>query len=84
MTFISRLTLLRLSLPVDKVDDITTLQHVALLLHQLGHVDHRTIGAGWGGNSTNTALIHSPVVDVSEQPWTPRAWETLRGSGLQS
>lgn len=40
-----QLTLFWLTFPVHKVDDITILQHVSLLLDQFGHVDHRAISA---------------------------------------
>ena len=40
-----KLTLLWLVLPVHKVDDISILHHVNLLLDQFRHVDHSAIGA---------------------------------------
>lgn len=40
-----QLTLLWLTFPVHKVDDIAVLQHVSLLLDQFGHVDYRAISA---------------------------------------
>lgn len=38
-------TLLWFTFPVHKVDDVTSLQHVSLLLDQFGHVDHGAVRA---------------------------------------
>ena len=52
----NELTLFWLVFPVHKVDDISILQHVGLLLHQLGHVDDSAIGAK--ERHTNSSIYH--------------------------
>lgn len=53
-----QLTLFWLTFPVYKIDDITILQHVRLLLHQFGHVDHRAISAETKKDDVHTSLFH--------------------------
>lgn len=55
------LTLLWLILPVHKVDDVSILQHVRLLLDQFGHVDHSAVGAT-GPQKKTTVCIYQCVV----------------------
>lgn len=64
-----QLTLLWLTFPVHKVDNVTGLQHVSLLLDQLGHVDHRAVRATHTNTHTHTdESLHNARFALSSHP----------------